>query len=582
MIAAVLLWLPIAYFRGVYRAIFRVAGAGTMIGLARACGLLAAPLTLLFVLFPVPDLPRTISVLQPLIFFVLLCLSRITARYLFIEVRGQRLYDGVQKRVLIYGAGAAGQQLAASIRHEPSMSLSAYIDDDGRLDGQVLDGIPIYHSAKLGRTVERLEISDVLLAIPAAGRSKRKKIVRGLEDYPVHVQTLPNMRAIMDGRVSINDLRELKVEDLLGRDPVAPNQLLLGRTIVGKTVLVTGAGGSIGGELCRQIIKLQPKTLILLEMSEYALYSIEQELREQLSENQFSNPPEILPYIANATDASRIRTIFARCQPATVFHAAAYKHVPLVEANPTEGLRNNVVGTLIAAKEAERAGVKNFILISTDKAVRPTNIMGASKRLCELILQALAARGSTTKFAMVRFGNVLGSSGSVVPQFERQIQAGGPITLTHKDITRYFMTIPEAAQLVIQSGAMAIGGEVYVLDMGTPVKISELAKTMVRLAGLTVRDAEHPDGDIEIVEIGLRQGEKLYEELLIGGNPQPTKHQRIMRADEAFIPWGELEERLQRLQLALQDGDELQAIALLSDAVPEFKPQTATLTAKSA
>ncbi len=553
-----------------------------MIGLGKACMMLALPLTLLFTIFPLPGLPRTIPLLQPLVFFVLLCLCRITARYLLIEVRGQRLYAGNQKRVLIYGAGSSGQQLAASIRHEPGMSLCAYVDDDVRLDGQVMNGVPIYSADRLQQAVDRHGATDVLLAMPSASRGKRQKIVQELAGFPVHVQTLPNMRAIVDGQVSISDLRELKVEDLLGRDPVPPNQVLLGRTILEKTVLVTGAGGSIGSELCRQIIHLRPRRLVLVEMSEFSLYSIEQELRELVAESEIGRSLEIVPYIASACDEVRMAAIFKRCKPSTVFHAAAYKHVPLVEANASEGVRNNLLATIVTAREAERAGVSNFILISTDKAVRPTNVMGASKRICELVLQALAGKGSRTKFAMVRFGNVLGSSGSVVPRFERQIREGGPITLTHIDINRYFMTIPEAAQLVIQAGAMANGGEVYVLDMGKPVQIAELARTMVRLAGLTIRDASNVEGDIEIVEVGLRPGEKLYEELLIGNDPRPTKHPRIMQANEHFLSWEELKPLLEKILFEANRGEDDQVLQMLSTIVPEFVSYTSQAIPESA
>lgn len=573
--AALLSWLVISYARGVYRAIFRVAGAGAMIDLGKACGIMALPLILIFTSFPVEGLPRTISILQPLIFFVLLCLSRITARHLLVEVRGQRLYAGKQKRVLVYGAGASGQQLAASLRHEPSMCLLAFLDDDVRLNNQVLDGVRIYSPERLEECIKRLHITDILLAIPGARRSKRQRILQRLQRFPVHVRILPNMRAMVDGKVSISDLRELNVVDLLGRDPVPPNELLLARTVVGKTVLVTGAGGSIGGELCRQILSLMPRRLVLVEMTEYALYSIEQELRALAVHGK--GGVEIIPHLVNACDRRGMANLFDVWKPDTVFHAAAYKHVPLVEANPVEGIRNNVFGTLNAALEAQRAGVKNFILISTDKAVRPANIMGASKRMCELVLQALAAGATDTKFAMVRFGNVLGSSGSVVPLFEKQIREGGPVTLTRKEVTRYFMTIPEAAQLVIQAGAMARGGEVYVLDMGKSVKILDLARTMIRLAGLSVRDAENPDGDIEIVETGLRRGEKLYEELLIGNNPQRTKHPRIMQATEDFIEWPALQPALEELRTRLEDCDEAGAIEILRKLVPEYQPQELTV-----
>jgi FlaA1/EpsC-like NDP-sugar epimerase len=471
--------------------------------------------------------------------------------------------------VLIYGAGVAGRQLAASIQHEPGMQLRGFIDDDDRLDGQRLDGHPVFHASHLSSVIGRLEITNVLLAMPRLTRAQRKKIVENLEQYSVHVQTLPNVQQLMEGEVSTSDLREIQIEDLLGRDPVPPNSLLLERTIIGKRILVTGAGGSIGSELCRQILPFGPKSLILADISEYALYAIDDELREIAAATE--SQAEFWPVLCDATDGAAVRRLFDNCKPDAVFHAAAYKHVPLVEANPLAGLRNNILGTFNMAVEAERQGVGRFILVSTDKAVRPTNVMGASKRVAELVLQAMAGRGSLTLFAMVRFGNVLGSSGSVVPRFQKQIMSGGPVTLTHRDVTRYFMTIPEAAQLVIQAGAMAQGGEVYVLDMGASVKIMDLARSMIRLSGLTIRDESTPDGDIEVLEVGLRPGEKLFEELLIGDNPEPTRHERIMRARERCLAWDDLAPRIDRFATLWEAGDIAGSIALLRELVPEYR-----------
>lgn len=382
------------------------------------------------------------------------------------------------------------------------------------------------------------------------------------------MRTLPSVTDLAQGKVSISDLHELDIDDLLGREPVAPNHILLAKNITGKVVLVTGAGGSIGSELCRQILAANPAKLLLIEQSEFALYAIHQELEEKLAGLDVATPPVLVPLLASVQDDDRMREIMSTWHPHTVYHAAAYKHVPLVEHNPAAGIKNNVLGTLRTAQAALDAGVSDFVLISTDKAVRPTNVMGASKRLAEMALQALAASQSATqavaggkvgtggtKFSMVRFGNVLGSSGSVVPKFRQQIRDGGPITLTHPEVTRYFMTIPEAAQLVIQAGAMAKGGDVFVLDMGQPVKIMDLARRMVELSGLTVKDEQHPEGDIEIAVTGLRPGEKLYEELLIGDNPKPTVHPRIMKAHEEFIPWAEFEAKLTALEMALNVND---------------------------
>jgi FlaA1/EpsC-like NDP-sugar epimerase len=576
--AALIFWFPTFQIRGIYRAIFRYAGSRTMIALANATVIFAMPLVAIFMFFPVSGVPRTIPLIHSLLFLAMLCLSRIVWRYLLVDLLGQHRFQGRTSRVLIYGAGTAGRQLATSIQHEPGMQLSGFIDDDDRLHGQRLDGHPVFHSSKLSEVIARAEVTNVLLAMPRLTRAGRKQIVENLEHHSVHVQTLPNVQQMLEGQVSISDLREIQIDDLLGRDPVPPNSLLLGRTIIGKTVLVTGAGGSIGGELCRQILQLGPNALILADISEYALYAIDQELRESAA--ALDKGAAILPILCDASDAAAVRRLFAQCQPEIVFHAAAYKHVPLVEANPVAGLKNNVLGTLNMAREAELSGVARFILVSTDKAVRPTNVMGASKRVAELVLQGLAARGSATLFAMVRFGNVLGSSGSVVPRFQKQILNGGPVTLTHREVTRYFMTIPEAAQLVIQAGAMAQGGEVYVLDMGNSVKIVDLARSMIRLSGLTIRDEQSPDGDIEIREVGLRPGEKLYEELLIGDNAEPTRHERIMRARESCLAWEEIEPKLGELAALLEAGDVAGAVLLLQALVPEYRAERAADPAK--
>ena len=574
-LVALLLWYPIAWRVGIYRAIFRFGGAGTMLDILRSCMMLAVPMIAIFMLLGISEVPRTIGLLQPIIFLMLLVLNRAVVRYLFLDVLAQRTYGGPARNVLIYGAGSAGQQLALSMRQEPGLRLCGFVDDDRRLHGQILDGTRVYHTERLSELIKDYEISDVLLALPNLAQSRRNQIIEDLECHPVHVMTLPMMAQIVDGKVSVSHLRELRIEDLLGRDPVPPNELLMGRIIFGKKVLVTGAGGSIGSELCRQIIEQRPAQLVLVEMSEYALYAIERELRA-LTQSREQEGPELIPVLGNIADARVCASIFREYTPTTVFHAAAYKHVPLVESNPVLGVANNVLSTWNAANEAKRAGASHFILISTDKAVRPTNIMGASKRICELCLQALAAKAVEDKdlirFAMVRFGNVLGSSGSVVPYFEKQIREGGPVTLTHRDITRYFMTIPEAAQLVIQAGSMASGGEVYVLDMGESVRIYDLAATMIRLSGLTVRDENNPDGDIEILEIGLRPGEKLYEELLIGTDAQETRHSRIMCAAENFLPLAELQPLLDALNDCIERDDRQGLLQVIRKLVPEYVP----------
>jgi FlaA1/EpsC-like NDP-sugar epimerase len=568
---ALCLWFPIAFYAGVYRAIFRAVGSGMMVGLAISIALMTVPMVGVFMIVSVPGIPRTVAIMQPMIFFLLLALSRIVARYLLIDLLNQRRFVGERRRTLIYGAGAAGQQLALSIRLEAGMSVLGFVDDDRRLHGHRLNGVKISHSRYLDALLATYGITDVLLALPSASRARRKFIVDSLQRFPVHVRTLPAMREIVDERVSISDLREVDIEDLLGRNPVAPHPELLDRTIADKIVMVTGAGGSIGSELCRQIVRHKPTHLILAEQSEYALYAIGRELEALIgSEDALT----IVLELVNVAEGDAIGRVMERWRPDTIFHAAAYKHVPLVEANVISGARNNVFGTLHTAVAADRVGVGHFILVSTDKAVRPTNVMGATKRVCELVLQALAAAGSTTIFSMVRFGNVLGSSGSVVPLFKQQIRSGGPVTVTDMRITRFFMTIPEASQLVIQAGAMARGGEVYVLDMGKPIKIADFARSMIRLSGMTVRDEANPEGDIQIVEIGLRPGEKLYEELLIGDNPEATTHPRIMQAREEFLPLDNLLSVLDGLAIALARGDREQVLKILIELVPEYHCST--------
>lgn len=550
---------------GVYQSVFRYAGLGMLRTLARSFAVYGAFLVTLFVLISTPQVPRSLGVLQPIFFFALVLSTRIGARYFLLDLLGRGNFRGQVRTVLIYGAGIAGQQLASSIAKEPSMRFVGYIDDDARLDGRRLDGARVSSVEKLASLIRRYDVSDVFLAMPSLSRAQRRQVVEHLEPYPVYVRTLPQISEMVEGKVSVSDVRELDIQDLLGREPVRANELLLGRTVAGKTVPVTGAGGSIGSELCRQIVQIGARRLVLFERSEFGLYSIEAELHRMLEERGLAL--EVVPLLGSVTDEARLSFALSKYRPDTVFHAAAYKHVPLVEANPVEGIQNNVLGTLATAKAAVQTGVRDFILISTDKAVRPTNVMGATKRSAELIIQAFAARKGETKFSMVRFGNVLGSSGSVVPLFREQIRQGGPITLTHSDVTRYFMTIPEAAELVIQAAGLAKGGEVFVLDMGEPVRIKDLALSMIRLSGLSPRDASNPNGDIAIVEVGLRSGEKLYEELLIGASPQATAHSRIFMARENRLAWDDLEPLLAKLAVVREREE---AIALLKRLVPEF------------
>ncbi|MDQ5948714.1 MAG: UDP-N-acetylglucosamine 4,6-dehydratase [Pseudomonadota bacterium] len=506
--------------------------------------------------------PRTAIIIYWLFALVYIGGSRFMLRGVLRKIG----YNANAKAVAVYGAGSAGVQLVSSLIHGFEYAPMFFIDDDEKKWHTTIRGVKVYSPAELAKASQLYNIEQVLLAIPSVPISRRREIVQAIENCSLYVKTLPGMAAMVSGEVKFSDIKDVDIEDLLGRLPVPANQELLTKNIVNKVVLVTGAGGSIGSELTRQIANLRPQKLILLDSSEFALYTIEQELRIHYAYIKIS------VILASVTNAKTMEQILNKYHVNTIYHAAAYKHVPMVEANPLAGLENNVLGTYVVAQAALNAKVDSMVLISTDKAVRPTNVMGASKRLAELTLQAFAAHSGHTVFNMVRFGNVLGSSGSVVPLFKRQIKSGGPITVTHPDIIRYFMTIPEAVELVIQAGNMAKGGEVFVLDMGDPVKIVDLAKKMIYLSGFTVRDFEHADGDIEIKFTGLRPGEKLYEELLIGDNPHQTEHPRIMKANEKFIQLSELKPKLALLGDCIRSGEAEQAILLLQELVREYKP----------
>jgi len=560
--------LPVFIVMGLYRAIFRYSGWPALLAVAQAIGIYGLLYASVFTAMGVSGVPRTIGIIQPILLLLFVGASRAFARVWLGDQYRSILKQGARAKVLIYGAGSTGRQLVAAMANSHEMQVVGFLDDDDRLHGHVLNGQPIYNPVDLSQLVSTLGISDVLLAMPGLNRKSRNDILIRIRAARVAVRTLPSMTELAQGKVSVSDLRELDIDDLLGREAVAPNHILLVKNISGKVVLVTGAGGSIGSELCRQILAVKPAKLLLIEQSEFALYAIHQELEEKQSQKN----SVLVPLLASVQDVDRMREIMATWQPDTVYHAAAYKHVPLVEHNPAEGVKNNVLGTLRTAQAAAENGVADFVLISTDKAVRPTNIMGASKRLAELVLQALAPTQSNTRFSMVRFGNVLGSSGSVVPRFRQQIRDGGPVTLTHPDITRYFMTIPEAAQLVIQAGAMAKGGDVFVLDMGQPVKIMDLACRIIELSGLQVKNAQNPDGDIDIEITGLRPGEKLYEELLIGDNPRPTSHPRIMKAHEEHIGWVELEQKLRSLEMVLNINDVAVIRLMMQQLVSGYTP----------
>ena len=563
VLGAIGLALPLFAWFGLYRAIFRHAGWNAMLSLIRAVVAYSAVYMLVFTVIGVPGVPRTVGVIQPMLMFLMVGISRVGVRF-FLGDLYRRLWQAKDlPGVLIYGAGSAGRQLASALRNGREQRVVGFVDDDVRLHGNTVDGVRVHAPDALDALIAREHVGHVLLAMPSIGRKERNAILLRMRPHPVHVRTLPGVSELATGTVTLKDVQELDIADILGRDPVLPNGILLNRNVRGKVVLVTGAGGSIGSELCRQVLKCAPTCLVLVERGEFALYQIHRELEGLLAaaEGGAHAAPQVVPLLGSVQDAARMDRIMASWRPHTVYHAAAYKHVPLVEHNPFEGIRNNVWGTWCCARAAAQNGVQSFVLISTDKAVRPTNIMGASKRMAELVVQAFGARGpgeggaAGTCFSIVRFGNVLGSSGSVVPLFRQQIAAGGPITLTHPEVTRYFMTIPEAAELVVQAGAMASGGEVFVLDMGESVRIYDLACRMVELSGMRVRSAECPGGEIEIAITGLRPGEKLYEELLIGDNPQPTNHPRVMKATEQMLPWPALEPELAELDAAMTEGD---------------------------
>ncbi len=506
--------------------------------------------------------PKSAWVIYFLIAMLYVWGSRTIARHVF------GLVSSPRDRVIIYGAGESGIELAMALKKGRDFQPVAFVDDDPAHHGNVLHGLEVFPSDFLEPLIARYGVRQVMLAMPSAPRSRRSEIIQQLLGLGVRVQTVPDLSDILAGRARVDDVHDVDISDLLGRDPVPPHPGLLGACVTGKAVMVTGAGGSIGSELCRQIVRLHPKRLVLLEKSEAGLYTIDRELRNQVTEGR---SVEIVPLIGNAHQKARVKDVIQTFGIQTIYHAAAYKHVPLVEQNVVHGVYNNVMATYHTAEAAAESGVEMFVLISTDKAVNPTNVMGASKRVAELVLQGMHQRGSATKFCMVRFGNVLGSSGSVVPLFREQIRAGGPVTVTHPEVIRYFMTIPEAAQLVIQAGSLAHGGEVFVLDMGRPMRIVDLARRMIALTGHSVRDEANPNGDIEIVFTGLRPGEKLFEELLLGDNVARTEHPMILRAIEQALPWHQIHRLLDELKTAAMAFDCRRVIRLLQDAVAEYR-----------
>lgn len=571
-----LFFIPIFIYFGFYRTIFRYFESSIFNLIAKAFLSYWILFLIVFTIIGINGVPRFVGIIHPLLFFlgVLSIRHLIRACLSNVVVSDMRSSAG-SPSALIYGAGSVGRQLAAGLRLSGEIRVDGFLDDDIYLQGNIINGVPVFAPSELQNLISRLGITDVLLAMQEIANGRKSEIIEILCDCGVRVRKVSGLVDMLSGALAYSQLNDLDMNELLGREEVQSNNELLAKNIYNKVVMVTGAGGSIGSELCRQIIRLSPRAIILVDISEYGLYSIFEELK-LLSENPHhknvdsrreddllssndNNLLKIEPYLASVRDEKLMSKIFSAHRPDTIFHAAAYKHVPMVEQNYAEGIKNNVLGTLICAKLSLDFGVSNFILISTDKAVRPTNIMGASKRLAELVVQSISNNASNSRippvYSMVRFGNVLGSSGSVVPLFRSQIKAGGPITLTHPDVTRYFMTITEAAQLVIQSTTMALGGDVFLLDMGKPVRIYDLALRMIYLSGLMVKDELNPHGDIEIKVTGLRPGEKLYEELLIGDNPEQTSHSKIMKANEEFIPWDILESELDGLLDLLEKGE---------------------------
>ena len=573
---APVLMLPVFLLFGIYNSVQRFNSFESFYTIFKSVVFYGLLFFSVFLFLNVPIVPLSAGILQPILFLLLTGGGRALPRMLSsrIEHHHQKS-SNTADNILVYGAGSAGVEIVRAIGRSKKYSVAGFIDDKEDLQGRSINGITVFSSQEAEELVSQGAIKNILLAIPSASRRRRNEVVEQYRKYQVHIQMLPVVEELVEGKVNIFDIKPVDIVDLLGRDPVPLDYALIDQVISSQIILVTGAGGSIGSELCRQLLQARPSTLLLIDNSELNLYSIHRDLT--LRSARISSATRIVPLLCDVTNRERISEIVRTFRPQVIYHAAAYKHVPMVEQNPAEGIRNNVFGTRSIAEVARQHGVGSVVLVSTDKAVRPTNIMGASKRLCEMILQALAAEpGHSTCFSMVRFGNVLGSSGSVVPLFRNQIKSGGPLTITHEEITRYFMTIPEAAQLVIQAGAMASSGDLFLLEMGEPVKIVDLARNMIELSGLTLRSSENPDGDIEISFTGLRPGEKLYEELLIGNHSLPSANPRIFKTREHFIPWSALQAELDQLAAAINSNDARSIKSLLKQLIPEYQPTIET------
>ena len=568
--------IPVFFSRGLYKVIFRYVNGDTLQVLTKAIIIYTVIFTIIFVIVSIQNIPRSIGLMQPMIMFLLVATSRFLVKIWLNQHFSINSTWIVKKEVIIYGAGESGRQLASNLIHSQEYKFLFFIDDDKSFWGGTIDGYSVKSPSSINSLTGLGELKELWLAMTNISALERSKLVNQLRSLRLHVRTLPSFSDLTNDRVYLSDLRELNINELVGRDSVKPNNKLLKTCIFSKIVLVTGAGGSIGSEICRQILANEPRYILLVDNSEVALYNIHSELKSIIMEDHKggSDVAILLPLLINVQDENSLDHIFKTWKPCTVYHVAAYKHVPIVEHNVVAGIKNNVMGTLKCANVAMKNNVKYFVLVSTDKAVRPTNIMGASKRLAEMALQLLSNDPSNhcTHFCMVRFGNVLGSSGSVVPLFRKQIENRGPVTLTDWKVTRYFMTITEAAQLVIQAGAMSKGGEVFILDMGQPLRIADLARNMIETAGLQVKDEKTPWGDVEIQVTGLRPGEKLYEELLIGNNPKPTKHSRILQANEVFIIKEDFDKLIQKLNVFLDDNNVVEIHNLLKNNVSGYIP----------
>ena len=563
--------IPVFYLSGLYRTIFRYSGWPAMLTVSKSIFFYGLVFFIFITIITLKDVPRTIGIIQPLLLFFAVGGSRALVRFWIGDLYRDRLKKSALPKAVIYGAGNSGRKLLIALENNKELEISCFLDDDVEKHGRVLSGKKIFPPEYLDKLVSQQKISYLLLALPKITRFQRKEIINKVIQYNLSVRILPSFVDIAKGKRGLSDLNELEIEDLLGREKVAPNQNLMKKNIKSKIVLISGAGGSIGSQICREVIRIGPKKLLLLDSNEYALYSILNEISSVKNKSKV----EIIPLLSSVQDKEKINEILYNWKPDTVYHAAAYKHVPLVEHNLAEGVKNNVFGTLELALASLRTGVSDFVFISTDKAVRPTNIMGATKRLGEICLQSLFANrkdNEITKFSMVRFGNVLDSSGSVIPKFRKQIKERLPITLTHPKITRFFMTIKEASELVIQAGAMAKGGEVFLLDMGEPVRIYDLAKKMIQLSGLKLRDENNIKGDIDILITGLRPGEKLYEELLIENNSISTDHPKIFKAQDNFIPWPELSSQIKKLEEVVSKNDQRKIIEILKSLVNGYQP----------